>query len=202
MISTLCQYPYWRRLWIVQELILAKAAFIAMGATDIDIDIMDSLLRPYGTLKEIQRYRYQSAWGENLQLSTLLVSFRYSVCSLPQDRIYGLLGLVGKDAIQIIDYQCCNEQIFADILRCGNDSLTKIDRARHKLENAFFFMNVLDINPDGMLKTLRRNGALSPLLTCASFSVRLGETFTTQICAAQARSETRSRDYHTIDYKC
>jgi hypothetical protein len=105
---------YWKRLWIVQEVVLARDLRIQCGESSIEWFVMGKFLAclkytcdsDYRGPRYIPALRYTPAaklgyfrsetkqsWLRDLILSKSLATFRNAKCSDPRDKIYGLLGL-------------------------------------------------------------------------------------------------------------
>ncbi|KAK4892052.1 hypothetical protein LTR27_009402 [Elasticomyces elasticus] len=80
----LYQNPYWSRLWVVQEIILAREAYLVSGT---DLAITPSL-------------------------ADVVDSLAHHRCEDPRDHIYGVLGLVANGDRFIVDYSVDLERLF------------------------------------------------------------------------------------------
>lgn len=90
--------PYWTRVWIVQEVALARSARVACGSESLDLDDFDRMIRRTGGGAS---YFYFSVYelrkkGGQRPLWRLLKSFHRARCSRPVDGLYGLLGLANE----------------------------------------------------------------------------------------------------------
>lgn len=138
--------PYFTRVWVVQEFVLAKAVVIWCSEFLADADAFDTILHEGETLRGSSE-RFNSilrtpAWplfhyrrnfrrggpvGSNVhstpsfQLCDLLLSFDSSQSSEAYDRIYGFLGIAQKPAEDTHpihpDYSKSPVEILADVLR-------------------------------------------------------------------------------------
>ena len=116
--------PYWRRLWIVQEIMLARYIRVICGETLLS---WEELQRFCSTgLKSLTRRAvdaipHQVIWLAQHALSArkysylnLLLTFSSNECHDPRDKVYGLQGLVElKDKLEI-DYGKPMEAVFLD----------------------------------------------------------------------------------------
>ncbi|KAI1274555.1 heterokaryon incompatibility protein-domain-containing protein [Xylaria sp. FL0933] len=108
--------PVWKRVWIMQELILAQDTYLLWGRQLINFQVLDELLRaqvpvrpinPYlgGSNAALRRYTMAreviSSRGRKVSLLEALLATRYRDASLEHDYVYGLLGFVdlGDNAI-------------------------------------------------------------------------------------------------------
>lgn len=92
--------PYWERVWIVQEVVVAKKVCVAFGDISIDLDELRALVNPF----RLARFPAgkPSMWvlcdmraaGGKIPLWRMLRDFTGYQSSRPVDRVYGLLGMV------------------------------------------------------------------------------------------------------------
>ncbi|KAH7396758.1 heterokaryon incompatibility protein-domain-containing protein [Phaeosphaeria sp. MPI-PUGE-AT-0046c] len=167
--------PYFTRVWVVQEFILAKVLSIWCGelllsnATDLD-----TILREHPeTLKAIMRtaawplfdyrrkFRYGSLGrkGPSFRLRDLLLSFAALQSTESYDRIYGFLGIAsgGPEDSQPIqpDYSKSPADVLVDVLR--NECSPQIQPAnRNDYELLIFLMQVLKISRSDLARRLWR----------------------------------------------
>jgi hypothetical protein len=156
-ITRILQRPYWTRVWIAQEFILAKSIELWCGAYsvgglgfdhlarwihDMSDDEIPEQIKSSGLLKspgwKLLRHRtiwWQIDWTEAkpsaFELHNLLPNFADLQSSDPRDKLYGLLGLVHdttqEDSIEI-DYSKCVSEIAVKLIRTLYRSLIKSDR--------------------------------------------------------------------------
>jgi hypothetical protein len=124
----LIQAEYWSRIWIVQEFLLAKDLTLLMGSRRLSARRFEIIMR---------HWTENPPDGINLSNASFLVSFRRGhlsrefeqmftlfadmLCSLPQDAVFALLGLVGErtkdtELIGMIDYSLTVWQLLQCIL--------------------------------------------------------------------------------------
>ncbi|KAI1375240.1 heterokaryon incompatibility protein-domain-containing protein [Hypoxylon crocopeplum] len=124
--------PYWRRLWVVQEFLLAKDLWILCGSRGtwwLDFYACVQILkkRPVPTsfaLEKMLRHRSKRyANTDNIAstsqpLSTLMRAFHTANCQDPRDRIYGLLGLIEEAPLRALkaDYTISTAQLYCRVL--------------------------------------------------------------------------------------
>jgi hypothetical protein len=105
--------PYWKRLWIIQEVLLARDAIIISGSEVCDYADLDR------NKMEIHHGNGSSTWyvvmnlvkfnnlvmdlegGYAMSLFSLLSIFYAQHCTMPQDKVFALLGLLSKDRLEI-----------------------------------------------------------------------------------------------------
>jgi len=145
-LAQLLQNPYWRRLWIVQEIILAPKLELIYGTHSCDWEHLTTLLytiRQYEVFSECQRHLPRLDGKASLVarsfaghldsqryarrinrlpatgLKSLLATCETSYCQDPRDKIYGILGLasdISKNKISV-DYSKSLFEIWEDVVR-------------------------------------------------------------------------------------
>jgi hypothetical protein len=137
--SEMCNFEYWTRVWVVQEIILAERITIHCGEDSIDWDTFSAVRHQFANASE---YQYpmgipksivdltQSLAGkidvqrearrtqpETCRLIQLLEACEDSVSHDPRDRIYGLLGVASDVSEQDfpIDYQISLSKLHASV---------------------------------------------------------------------------------------
>lgn len=109
-VVALSHNPYWSRVWIVQELVLARRIELLCGHHRLDWPKISNLteIYPYpivGTQEErfhcgdafrsLMEYKRWTVNGDEVEdLEVILVKFGDNECANPLDRIYGFLHLV------------------------------------------------------------------------------------------------------------
>lgn len=123
--------PYWQRLWVIQEIMLAQEVFVVHDDALIPWDIFFGSLPTRSetrledpdipkVLWSIWRERNnfkQSGQSNSLSYVIELFSIEGSKCEDQRDKVYGLLGLVKDSATIDIDYEKTAEEVCLDILR-------------------------------------------------------------------------------------
>ncbi|RDW91026.1 hypothetical protein BP5796_02191 [Coleophoma crateriformis] len=126
-----CQRPYWRRLWVIQELVRATNIIIRCGTELISWDDLCSGL-DFIKLHTIEEVLPQNALQRVLDLASLRKLYHQSGCELiqllacsataecldPRDKIYGLLGLANdcKDEGFVADYNKSIWELYYDVM--------------------------------------------------------------------------------------
>ena len=115
---------FWSRLWIIQEVVLAKQLYVVVGRRMVDWnwitvafkkvtfnglnsrydEDIDSVHKE--VFYHIRALREAQARGSHPEISSLLTSFRECQCQDPKDRVYSMLGLLDpRTSSQIlVDY--------------------------------------------------------------------------------------------------
>ncbi|KAH7077453.1 heterokaryon incompatibility protein-domain-containing protein [Paraphoma chrysanthemicola] len=115
---------YWRRAWIIQEIILAQRGILM--ASNFDVAVKDlpknvSIERSWDYMARTMRIWpdcYTSTHhGErdedaiNRSLPWLLGRFRYKQCAVSRDRVFSFLGLCGDGKNVTVDYVSTKEEV-------------------------------------------------------------------------------------------
>ena len=106
-LKSLLDRPWFRRIWVLQEIASARAALVVCGRQSVSARTFaqfPSLLnvhpdpRCQAVLDIMPGFsRKESWWNQNRNLHTLLVKFRQSEATDPRDIVYALLG-ISQDA--------------------------------------------------------------------------------------------------------
>lgn len=136
-IASWCKRSYWRRMWVVQEIQLAKQLFIHCGEKKISWsaftrarECMADWHEPFESEKEAYESMRTSlparmddlrAKGRTRQIPLIdwLETFEASMCTEPKDKVYALVGLASdcQNNELTVDYSKSMSQIFFDVLR-------------------------------------------------------------------------------------
>ncbi|CAG9939562.1 unnamed protein product [Clonostachys rosea f. rosea IK726] len=113
---------YWRRLWIIQELVLAPEVRFYLGRYEFGWDMVTSTQNPEwraleGRSEAIHRFR-EKRYTSAQRLENLIEVFRKAECTEKRDKIYGLLGMVldGSDSAIKVDYGIGFAQLYAQVI--------------------------------------------------------------------------------------
>ncbi|KAK2606540.1 hypothetical protein N8I77_005282 [Diaporthe amygdali] len=105
--------PYWGRVWIVQEVVMAKRVCVTCEDISIELDELRALLDPFREARfppgrpSMWVLCDMRAAGGKMPLWRILRDFTGYQSSRPADRVYGLLGMVadhddGSSPVEII----------------------------------------------------------------------------------------------------
>ncbi|KAH7015828.1 heterokaryon incompatibility protein-domain-containing protein [Ilyonectria destructans] len=115
--------PYWTRLWIIQELVLAHEVVFYLGRHKFGWDEVQSTMNPEwraleGRSDAIKKLRDERYTGTQ-RLENLVELLQKAQCSEKRDKIYGFLGLVydGSDDAITVDYKMSFSQLYAQVIR-------------------------------------------------------------------------------------
>jgi hypothetical protein len=125
----LAQAEYWSRIWIVQEFLLARDLILLVGNSKISYRMFESIMNVRhpldfsrtifdGSAQSLVEFRQG---GRVRDFETIFRNFGRLLCSVPQDAVFGLLGLIGEqtrdlELIAMIDYSLTIWQLLHSIL--------------------------------------------------------------------------------------
>jgi len=124
--------PYWRRTWIIQELMLARRlrffccghalewplwrAFYWSNSRDLEMQLHDDF-QPFLAIQMYQNeFDNPRLERPEMCLLRLIMYFGNSECSLPLDRVFGFLGLTRDVDVLRVDYNILIVDLFLDVL--------------------------------------------------------------------------------------
>ncbi|KAK4161511.1 heterokaryon incompatibility protein-domain-containing protein [Cladorrhinum sp. PSN259] len=97
--------PYWRRVWIVQEVVLAAKVHVMCGDIVLDLDDLRQQMssfrynnRDYHYLPNIWTLCKLRRIGGKMPLRRILLDFRACESSRVDDKVYGFFGLIASNA--------------------------------------------------------------------------------------------------------
>lgn len=136
--------PYWRQVWVIQELLLGKKVRFLCGHKEFSWDDMRCLLdnvqthsetepgQAYGHYVEkswespdndfhyfpsrIFSMKYLSNTSRIAELFIVIGTFSAFECADPRDRVYGLQSLVESKQRVAVDYTKSIEEVFDDVM--------------------------------------------------------------------------------------
>jgi hypothetical protein len=133
--------PYWLRLWIVQEIMLARYIRVLCGETILSWEELQRFCT--SGLKNLpseaaQAVPAQILWltehalgAKNFTYPSLLWTFVLNECQEPRDKAYGFQGLLPEAQRMKIDYNVPVKPIFQDIARNMLDNMDFIPRIEY-----------------------------------------------------------------------
>lgn len=122
---------YWRRMWIVQELRLARGWMLLCGQKQVDYNRIKQLCaspnqlwirnKPVKAILELGSFRNSdlpnTIFREKDRLTTLFRMCKDQECEDPRDKIFALLGIVQDGGHGIaVDYSCSGLELYARVL--------------------------------------------------------------------------------------
>ena len=117
-------HPYWTRMWIVQELVLAQDVVFCYGGWEFTWEILSSVIdgEPADVLKKtahsIMKQRAIRHSNEH-RLEKLLQTFQSALCSEPRDKIFGLLGMAhdcDSDVLEV-NYEMPYVELYSNMVK-------------------------------------------------------------------------------------
>ena len=186
----LCHRPYWKRLWIIQEIGKARRLRLHYDTESRIwwrfIEDIEKFADPSNNIPLKLSAQLADRYGNGHLLSNLLRNHQTALCKEPRDKIYGLLGLaIDVDEGFPIDYSKSLFEVFTDTVLFQNRDQT---RSQHDiLELSRIISRMLGgpagLEPDGparnfdagnislkpnnaQFQALRIPGRLSGRITC------------------------------------
>lgn len=140
-IRDLCERPYWRRMWIIQEIIHANRLTVWCGSQRLDWPVLDRLYLGMKTLEEesnaarhefvtdvLQTPAFVMVWQRahwrhpetpTPKLQTLIEIFQGWQCTDIRDKVYALVSMADQETAVVPNYSRSPQQIYHDVLRRG-----------------------------------------------------------------------------------
>jgi hypothetical protein len=164
-LQSLLNQPWFRRVWIIQEVAHAKRAIICSGhkfimahTFAVATNLMEVQIEDHcKAILEIMpgRIREKTWWGANRDLRTVLEKFRHSEASDPRDNIYALLGICADSQ----DPGCPRADYMKDIEHLVHDTAMFVFGCPDYLEDftlANLLKRVRDWNSESLDRLVRR----------------------------------------------
>jgi hypothetical protein len=120
-LKNLCSNEYWKRLWIIQEISLARKLLLYYGKSKFDWSVFVGALESDSEFQNSVPMRLQKQlegkYTDGHKLQTLLQSHQDALCKEPRDKIYGFVGLA-TDCIEgyPLDYQRSLFEVWKDAM--------------------------------------------------------------------------------------
>lgn len=128
VISTLLDNPYFSRLWIEQEVMLAHRLEIMCGSTWVD---PEAILELYSLVPSLLPRSSQLFWdlgstSRSFTLKGCLDSYSLNDCSNPRDKVYGLLDIVDELQCPPVDYNKSILEVYIDAVQVMRKSFRDV----------------------------------------------------------------------------
>lgn len=159
-LQALCEDEYWTRIWIVQELVVARAISILYGDAEIAWSIFEQAVLAVSSdsfsinsldrFRQVARHRREYAEGmSTIVLETLIYRYQDSASTETRDRIYGLLGIVNyHEARQLpADYSIDCTSLLLKVFHICRLS------CRNPCKLVVALMRVLEVGPEDLQNT-------------------------------------------------
>jgi len=169
-VADICERPYWSRLWIIQEVIVAVKIKVQCGTVSMDWEELANGLRnmaPFAADKTIDsgpgldrilqlEWMRETYHQMGCGLVKLLETFPGSNCSDTRDKLYGLLGIANDcgDGTFLADYRKSSSDIFYDVInfyyfqRLEQEATVLNDYSRGLMEFAQMLRRLLNLGGD------------------------------------------------------
>lgn len=102
--AKVAQSPYWKRVWTLQEHMLARDAVVISGSVGVNYTSVEEAVASNSKAifsgKPNYSFPRERMHNQRMHLNHLLILYPGLMCSDPRDCIYGLLGLVGWGTIK------------------------------------------------------------------------------------------------------
>ncbi|KAK1833037.1 heterokaryon incompatibility protein-domain-containing protein [Podospora conica] len=133
--DALFQRSYWRRVWVVQEVVLANAGTIMCGAKTLDLDDLIIIFPMFLIMmvqfifmvfENIRFMTRENFTNRTFHLADLLDETASQQATDERDRVFALLGLVPNELTSITpNYSRSAQQVFTDVV------IDHLSRAEH-----------------------------------------------------------------------
>jgi hypothetical protein len=195
--------PYWLRLWIVQEIMLASHIRVLCGETILSWEELQRFCT--SGLKNLpseaaQAVPAQILWltkhavgAKNFTYPSLLWTFVLNECQEPRDKAYGFQGLLPEAQRMKIDYNVPVKPIFQDIARNMLNNMDFIPRIEYGqgLLGLEYRDSVEDVFKEAML-VLKQKSWDSIRIRAVQSVITLGDQMGLEISVSHAGSKFRS----------
>lgn len=162
-LQALYSLPWFTRLWVVQEVALARKAICHTGQHKVDAEVITLAAR--WMVHRCYAKHFEGSQVEGIEnassmyrptsrpLSNQLRRMHRQRCKDPRDRVYGLLGLLNPDVATAIvpDYTLSVVDVYANAIRAGFGEDESLDMLRFA---AWF---VQEPTTEGILARLSKN---------------------------------------------
>jgi Heterokaryon incompatibility protein (HET) len=120
-IKAFFELPYWRRVWILQEISKGPNVKILFGPFTMSWDEMTKVLpaEKFDFIHDIKVFRERERSGNRIGLLQALISSRRSLATDPRDKIYALLDLTsdGTELVPTPNYTQPIEAVYSDLTK-------------------------------------------------------------------------------------
>jgi hypothetical protein len=134
-VLALCKRNYWRRIWVVQEIMLAREATIYCGSKHVSWQKFEELIRNFMAIQDRRRdsdtlcvssivnstafviLDQKSFWsGKRTRLMSLLKLYRNHQATDIRDKVYALHGLAEDSLDMVVNYNKSTKNLFVEVL--------------------------------------------------------------------------------------
>ena len=198
-------HPYWSRLWIIQELVLANHVLFYLGHYSFGWERVSSTMNPEWRalrggaelIMKLCNERHKNAQ----RLENLIEVFQEAQCTEKRDKIFGFLGLVydGAEEMIEVDYEMGYFHLFTLVLEFHQTTIPfdskfpkELDRSVKLMKFSQLVQKVLGgaVEEDARTKRESKAPALKKFYTArgslAGEILYLGPTYTQAISSVRA----------------
>lgn len=121
-IRTLLSSEYFTRIWIVQEVSLAREIRILIGDYELRwaaaqfVAERISSTKPVNSLSTLNDIFNENNPKKERQLDKIVAKYSVHECQDPRDKVYGFLGMVPAWQRPVVDYAKSMHQVFLDVI--------------------------------------------------------------------------------------
>jgi hypothetical protein len=122
-VSALCNQPYWKRVWIVQEIGAATKLKVHWGSNSETWDTFVDLIRRCSPANIDMALKLadqrEGRHGDSFLLANLMEVCEDSLCEEPRDKVYGFVGIAHdcQDDSLPVDYSKSLFELYEDVIR-------------------------------------------------------------------------------------
>jgi hypothetical protein len=123
----ICKRTYWTRMWIIQEILSAKEAWLILGSLRVSWQLIQNIVR-YRDMYRIEILANPvldivdvllTLVGRDYERQSICVTvgaFRQGMCSDSRDRVYAILGLFEGGGRFPVNYSITKEELFCSVV--------------------------------------------------------------------------------------
>ncbi|KAI1190047.1 HET-domain-containing protein [Nemania serpens] len=121
-IRTLLSSEYFTRIWIVQEVSLARSIRILIGDYELRWAAARFLaeridpMKPVNSLRTLNDLFKENKRKQKRQLDEVVGKYSVHECQDPRDKVYGFLGMIPASQRPVVDYAKSTHQVFLDVI--------------------------------------------------------------------------------------
>lgn len=128
--KAICELSYWTRMWIIQEIHLARKAMLIAGEMILPWEPFRQMMRNYQLQVEdlsqfpaLQVVTYLSKDYKKATLCDLVYAFGDGQCSDARDRAYAIRGLLQCESFFQVDYSITEVELFCAIMMASYETM-------------------------------------------------------------------------------
>jgi hypothetical protein len=150
-IEAICTHTYWRRTWMIQEVVLGRSITIWLGGSSIDglkffvfckLVLLQKLSELGVLMIDAFRILHLRQYSQNITLMLLMEFSEHSSCQDLRDKFYAMVGLASDcHENQIIpDYTKSKKQVYADIISMH---ITSKQSYEYRIQSIVYFSQLV-----------------------------------------------------------